>query len=385
MKIKRLNRFITIVIVIFTVLSIIIYPGASLKAAKYGINLWLFTLFPALLPFFIGSELLLGLGVVKLLGNLLEPIMRPIFKVPGAGSFAMAVGYTSGYPVGAQIIARLWEERMVNTLEAEKLMAFCNNSGPLFMLGVVAMGMFNNSKIGYIIMASNYIGAIITGLLFRFHNKSHNDNILINKSKKNLEVHNDSFGNMLGKAVISSMNTMLLIGGYIIIFSVLIEFLKIYGIINIIGKLISPIFIFLRFNKNIIPGYVSGLFEITIGSNMISQSNVPINEKIILISSILAWGGFSTHGQVLGVINKTSIKYLPYLLAKFIHSILTAFSAFILCNLIKIELPTSKFVFNQGNINSFFNLVQLSAYIFIITIIIYFLFTFIYLIINKGV
>ncbi len=100
MKNTFLNIFISFLILM--VLSLILFPKEALEAAKGGINLWLFTITPSLLPFFIGSELLLQLGVVHFLGTFLEPIMRPLFNVPGSGSFAMAIGYTSGYPVGAR-------------------------------------------------------------------------------------------------------------------------------------------------------------------------------------------------------------------------------------------------------------------------------------------
>lgn len=388
MNIKKLNHGMLIILILFAVLSIIIFPGNSLKAAKSGINLWLFTVFPALLPFFIGSELLLQLGFVFTFGKLLEPVMRPIFKVPGSGSFAMAVGYTSGYPIGAQIIARLWEEKMINTIEAERLMTFCNNSGPLFMLGAVAMGMFNSPKVGYILMISNYMGAMTTGLIFRNYKQKVQGKININSVnnfyKKNKQENAKNFGNILGDAVKSSMNTMLLIGGYIIIFSVLIEFLRVYGIISILGKLVSPIFISLGFDKNIISGYISGLMEITIGSKLISQSTAPLYQKVILISSILAWGGFSTHGQVLGVISKAKISYAPYFLSKIIHSILAALYSYFILKFIDIGESSIAPVFYQYNLSYMFNVFQLSSFILIISILIFILISYMFALIHKG-
>ncbi|MDI3310243.1 MAG: sporulation integral membrane protein YlbJ [Thermoanaerobacterium sp.] len=369
---KDKTKALLIVFVLFLVISIIIFPKNSLAAAKSGINLWLFTVFPALLPFFIGSEMLVRLGFVKTLGKFLEPIMRPIFNVSGNGGFAMAVGYTSGYPVGAQIIKRLWEEKLLNTNEAERLMTFCNNSGPLFMLGVVAMGMFNNSKIGYIIMLSNYFGAITTGIIFRNYNIKEKNT---KNSNHNKILHNDSdsdgiinFGEILGSAVKNSMNTMIMIGGYIIAFSVLIEFLKVYGFINVIEKIITPIFEAIGFNKNLIAGYLSGLMEITIGSNMISQATAPLYQKVILISSILAWGGLSTHGQVIGVINNTKINYLPYLIAKAIHSLFAALFSFVFLKFINIDNITATEAFYQGNLKSMINIFEISSLMFIISL-----------------
>ena len=77
-----------------------IYPAESVDAAYKGLVVWATLVIPALFPFFIGSELLINLGIVKFIGTILEPIMRPVFNVPGEGSFAFVMSVTSGYPVG---------------------------------------------------------------------------------------------------------------------------------------------------------------------------------------------------------------------------------------------------------------------------------------------
>ncbi|AIS52570.1 sporulation integral membrane protein YlbJ [Thermoanaerobacter kivui] len=382
MRNTLLNIFIALLILM--VLSLIIFPKNALEAAKGGINLWLFTITPSLLPFFIGSELFLQLGVVHFLGTFLEPIMRPLFKVPGSGSFAMAIGYTSGYPVGAQIISRLWEEKLCTTEEAERLMSFCNNSGPLFMLGAVAIGMFNSPKIGYVIMASNYLAAITTGLLFHFYKKNSYTN---SPPSKNLiksafdkmyhtrAQNKKSFSAILSDAVSKSMNTIIMIGGYIVFFSVIIEFLKLYKILDLLSYFISPLFSLIGFDKNVIPSFLSGLLEITVGSNLISQSPAPIEQKVILVSAIIAWGGVSIHGQVLSVIAKTKIKYFPYLIAKTLQFFLAAAYSYVILSFVKIqEENISINVFNQFSYKNAWNLFQNSSLIFTITTIIFIFF-----------
>lgn len=71
-------------------IAMVQYPKASFEAAIMGLNLWWNVVFPSLLPFFILSEILMGLGVVHFIGVLLEPLMRPLFNVPGIGAFALS-------------------------------------------------------------------------------------------------------------------------------------------------------------------------------------------------------------------------------------------------------------------------------------------------------
>ena len=69
--------------------AIVAYPEESFRASFNGLKIWWNIVLPALLPFFIAAEIMMGLGVVHFMGTLLEPVMRPIFKVPGVGAFAL--------------------------------------------------------------------------------------------------------------------------------------------------------------------------------------------------------------------------------------------------------------------------------------------------------
>lgn len=92
--------------------------------------------------FFILSELLISFGIVRFVGVLLEPFMRPIFRVPGVGGFVLAMGMASGFPSGAKLTTRLRQEGQLTRIEAERLVSFTNSSNPLFIFGAVAVGFF---------------------------------------------------------------------------------------------------------------------------------------------------------------------------------------------------------------------------------------------------
>src|SRR5699024_4557378 len=89
-------------IALFLVVSLIMYPEQAFNSSLKGLKIWWDVVFPALLPFFIASEILMGFGVVHFLGILLEPLMRPLFRLPGVGAFVVAMGLASGYPIGAK-------------------------------------------------------------------------------------------------------------------------------------------------------------------------------------------------------------------------------------------------------------------------------------------
>ena len=121
-------------------LSLMLYPQDSMSAAREGLKLCYNVIIPSLFPFFVLSALVVDLGVAGYIGRALEGLMRPLFNVPGACASAFVLGFVGGYPVGARTALSLYQKGMCTKTEAERLLSFCNNSGPAFILGVVGAG-----------------------------------------------------------------------------------------------------------------------------------------------------------------------------------------------------------------------------------------------------
>lgn len=331
-------------------LSVIIYPGQSLNSALEGLKIWFNIVLPSLLPFFIGSRLLVNLGIVSFIGTILEPVMRPIFKVPGCGSFPFVMSITSGYPVGSKIVAELYEKKSCNKIEAQRLLSFCSTSGPLFMVGAVGIGMLGIKECGTVIMLSHYLGALTVGILFRFYKNKYDfrynirhssiRNALTNfKTELNKEKH--SFGYLMNDAVSSSMNAMLNIGGFIILFSVIICLLTQFGIIEVLAKLVSLILSPLGISSSFSGPISSGLVEMTIGSKLISSVQAALSQKVTVISAIIAWGGLSVFGQVASMISHTDLKMSVYLAGKVLHMAASGFYAFLIIEIFGLHGQTN--------------------------------------------
>jgi len=71
--------------------------------------------------------------------------MRPLFNVPGEGAYALLMGTISGYPVGAKVVTDLKQQGVCNDIECERLISFTNNSGPLFIIGLVRRAVFSTT------------------------------------------------------------------------------------------------------------------------------------------------------------------------------------------------------------------------------------------------
>jgi sporulation integral membrane protein YlbJ len=330
--------YIIILIVLWIVINIVIYPENAVNAANNGLMTWFNIVLPSLLPFFIVSEILIGLGVVNFIGNLLKPIMMPLFGVPGEGAFPFAMSITSGYPVGAKIVSRLRIEKKLTQIEAQRLMSFCSTSGPLFMIGAVSVGMFKNSAVGPLIALAHYLGVVTVGMLFKFYKpqyglyKKEEKKINIKNAFKSLAIGNKGYrnlGKLMGDSVKESFNTILIVGGFIILYSVVIEILSISNVIAYISNVFT--FVLPTGNTPIFKGLLSGIIEITNGCQIISTiENTSMITKLMMVSFIIGWSGLSIHSQVASIVNKTDINMKIYILAKLFHGLLASLYTYIL-------------------------------------------------------
>lgn len=345
---------IPIIVALFNVL-IIMFPSQITTASKNGLLLWFNNVIPSLLPFIIGANLLTGLGFVNFLGTLLASVMYKVFNISGSGAFALVMGMTSGYPMGAKITASLYETGEINETEAQRLISFTNNSGPLFILGTVSASMFGSSELGILILSAHYLAAITIGILFRYYKKSDTPNYIPqNKSllKKALQsLKNERikdgrpFGKVLSDSIKDSMETLLVIGGFIILFSVISEALKITGIFSFFNRVSSPIADYLNLDKNLISPVITGILEITNGCKALAYGSLT-PAKIAAAAGIISWGGFSIHAQAISFLSKTKIKISLYFLSKILHSIISVIYVLLLYPLFNIQ-ENSVEVFSQ--------------------------------------
>lgn len=330
------------------VLGMITQPKIVYQGALTGLNLWWNIVFPSLFPFFIVSEILLSLGIVNFMGVLLEPVMRPLFNVPGTGSFVLAVGYTSGYPIGAMITAKLRSQRLCTRVEAERLMAFTNNSSPLFMLVAVSVGMFNNPQLGPVIAIAHYAANLTLGFLLRFYGRGDPETVNLPSVRARESTLKRAFaemfavyqkdrrtlGKILSDAVRNAVQNLLNIGGFIVLFAVLIQLLTAAGFIDYLSQKLSVVLIPLGFSDAVLPALASGLIEMTIGAKLASEAAAPLQQQVLTVSMILAWSGLSIHAQAASMIAETDIRMLPFILTRIAHAILAAIYTYLLFNLL---------------------------------------------------
>jgi sporulation integral membrane protein YlbJ len=318
---SRLTSMLLAFMAALLVVSIIIYPSAVFQSSLSGMSLWWEYVFPALLPFLILSEIMIGSGAVHALGTLLDPFMRFFFRISGHGGWALAMGLFAGYPTGASSTAMLRERNTLQTLEAERVLAISHLCNPAVMFTVIGIGFFHQASLGIFIAIIHYTSAMLMGLMLR---NFVDDKKLIpikersgplftralQSAKQAQQEDGRKFGKLLGDGVTNAIQILMLIGGWMMFFSVLHQVIL----------LLLPQFLS---NEGFITNLLVCLLEPHLGAYAIAQTaSVPMITKVALVGAVLGWSGLSIHSQVKSLLLTAKMRYLPFVLARLLHAVL---------------------------------------------------------------
>ena len=338
---KKLNFFVVslkkivipTIFILFTIF-LVVFSQSNFNAAKNGLKLWASSVVPSLFPFFIATELLVYTNIVPLLGKLLNKIMHPIFNVSGEGAFALIMGIISGYPTGAKIVSTFRKNGICTKAEAERLLAFTNNSGPLFIIGTVGISMFGYSRIGILLFITHILASLTVGFIFRFWKINDDEHIKKNSSDNmffsNKEIKFSELGKIIGTSITNATSTILLIGGFVVLFSVIISILNNTYFVIGMSNIIKPICGLLGLSVDYCSSIICGIVELTNGLSIatcINDGN--ISNNIVVCAFLLGFGSISVLLQVFSTISDTDISILPYFLGKCLHAVFASLYTFV--------------------------------------------------------
>ncbi|MGE6227264.1 nucleoside recognition domain-containing protein [Paenibacillus chitinolyticus] len=357
------------------VASIIAFPDKALQASLEGITIWWNIVFPALLPFMILTELLLGFGVVHALGTLLEPLARLLLRLPGTGGLALAAGALGGFPSGALFTAKLRGRKLLTRGEGERLLALSHLASPVLIVTVIGTGFLHSPRLGLLLAGVHYGGALLLGFVLPRQKKpagaptpgqpesaagagdswgaaaagaaagravradapapGRGEAAPVKRREagsgasgaplwrqaagslaRARSEDGRAFGQLLGEAVTASVQSLMVIGGYIMIFSVIIHMLTMPDMLQAAGGLLG-----LPVGPDLLHHLASGLFELHLGAHAAAgEQALPQSIKLALIAAFLGFGGLSSHAQALSAAYGAGLRYLPFLMARLLHA-----------------------------------------------------------------
>lgn len=310
---NKIKKELIILLVISFFANLLLFSRQSMELASKGLLIWYQKMIPSLFPFMVFSGFLVRSGLSVHLSRLLRPFLGIFFPADGPILYALFMGFFCGFPMGAKVVADLLESRQINEKQGEYLLAFCNNIGPLYLLGYV-IPLFGWSQIAAVFLLF-YGVPLVYG--FCLQSLGSYKNALkkraiprkeyIPSSLAPKEVHGGylfSFQVSLEKAI----EQMTLLGGCMVFFNCLQIYPRLLGLCMSSGSF-----------RNIYVQYLYGplccLMEIGGGLQALSST-----DSSLMALCFLTFGGLSCIMQTGFILRKTALRLSVYLKHKLIQS-----------------------------------------------------------------
>ena len=257
------------------------------------------------------TSMLVRLGLPSKIRVLCEPLCKKSSFISGGGLFAVAAGIMSGCPLGAKTACELYAEGQIGRSEAQRLTFMCNNTGPMFVVGVVGESLLGDKKTGIVMLIIQYLSAFAVSVCHSLIFKNDKGS----RTKPEFKAKTDVCS-VLNESVMSAVGSITLVGGFIVLFSV---------ICAIVQKCGSEAL--LQGNE----GLLFGILEVTNGAGKLSAL---ANADKALICGIIAWGGLSVHAQSSAFIRSAGLSVRKYIIGKLFIGIFAYITAKIVFNFI---------------------------------------------------
>ena len=272
------------------------------ESAAAALSLCAGTVIPALFPFLALSSLLTALGFCQWLSPHLAGLMT-LFRLPGQASGPLLLGLVGGYPIGAQAASELYRQGVLTKGEAQRLLTFCNNSNPVFLISVLGIGVFGSFRAGVWLWLIHLLSALLTGLLLRGGKVSARRD-----AARNITCQAVSLPSALVSSVRAAANGMLSVCAFVTLFRVLL----------------SP----LARRQGLLSTALVGTVELF----SLSSRLMPDRVGFVLSAACAGWGGLSVLCQTAAALDGTGLRLAPCAAGKALQALLSGLLALLVWN-----------------------------------------------------
>ncbi len=283
--------------------AIFLFNGTELsEGIRKGLNLCSFSVIPSLFPFMALSVFICKSRAADFFAGFLKPLSK-LLKIPSCCCGILPAAIFGGYPAAAKCINDYVLEGKLDPKTGAKMLCYCVNAGPPFLIGVIGTGIFGSLKIGFLIFAAQFLSSIIiAAMISAFSKTPENDNFSFSFPRK-------SNSACAVESIISAAESCFRMCAFIIIACGVLEIIFGGGTFS---KISSPL------AKTLF----SGFFEVTAG--VFSSGEIGGFSAVIAAGAIASFSGISVILQVAAVTEESKISLFPFIVSRFFHAGITA-------------------------------------------------------------
>ncbi len=297
---KQLKISLLKIAVTLACIALLAWPEISGEGIKTGINYCINVLVPSLFPFMVIASFVVESNFLRIRGKFINWITKFIFYLPSYTLPTILLSLFGGYPVGAKGVGDLFKNEQISTEQLNRMMCFCVNAGPAFIISVLGSIIFKNIFLGITIFFAQVLSSIAIGISCGIFAR-------INKCEfffKKLELENQdtNTADALIKSVSSASKSILEMCSLIVIFSC---FLSFFEKLNIFDAPTTAI--------------LTSVFEITQGCSKMAN----LIQNPLIIAFAIGYGGICAHLQISSILKNKDFNFKKFCLFRLVNATLS--------------------------------------------------------------
>lgn len=287
-------------------------PQAVASGISRGLSVCGSVLIPSVFPFLVLGGLLIRSGVASAVGRRLEWLTRLVFGLPGCTAAGVLMSLVGGYPAGCTAAGDLLRGGQISREEARRMLRFCVNGGPGFVISAVGAGVMGSVGFGVIVYVATVTASLLLGAAGVPRGARRPDR------RVTLSAPRLPFVSALVDAVTGACETMVYMCGFVLLFG---------AVISLVGTLIE---------NRVVSAFLACVLEVSSGCTAASSLG---SAAPLLIGFAVGFGGLSVHCQIASSLRGLDVLDASFVLARVVHGSLTALLTVLLLRWIPLSHP----------------------------------------------
>ena len=314
--------------------ALLCWPQAVSGGISRGLSICSTVVIPSLFPFLVLAGFVTRSGMGAAIGRRLERPTRGVFGLPGCCAAGILIGFVGGYPAGGVAVGELLRSGAITRREGRRMLLFCVNAGPAFIISTVGAGLLGSARFGAVLLAAHLLAALLLGLGMRVLTP-------LPRPVERKPVPTEAFlrpSAALAGAVNAACRSMLYMCGFVVLFAALQALGDVTDLSRGLTRLIAWPLETAGADVRDLDCLVPILTEVTSGCVAASTTG---ELRPLLLGLALGWGGLSVHCQLTATLYEYNIMGRSFYLARLLHAALGGLLSVLLLRWIPVELPAS--------------------------------------------
>lgn len=292
--------------------ALLVYPKIAAQGVRQGLLLCVNVMVPSLFPFMTLCFYLLYAEGYRRMERRMAPVAKALFRQPGCGLPVVLFGLVGGFPTGAKLAVKLCQKGQLTTAQARRLMTFCVNPGPAFLIGAVGSAMLGSKKAGLLLFLSLSLSSLIMGVLSRFLKDD-------GEASAPVQTMQPDYRKPLNRAVTDATAAIAGVCAWVVLFSCLLSFLSL-----------------LPQGSGTLRRFLQCSLEVSDGCRALAEAGVPLP----VIALTVGWGGLCVHAQITDCLEAVAMPRKLFFVSRLLHGGLSALLCSWLVRLFPVTVST---------------------------------------------